>query len=110
MLFFTGAFGVKPYIVSGISMEPDFSEGDVAVVRSVDPASLRVDDVVRFSERGRPVVHRIVAIEGTADELVFVTQGDNVRSPDAPIGADQIEGKVVLRIPQIGKLKLWLSG
>ncbi len=110
VLFFTGAFGLKPFIISGISMEPSFSEGDVAVVRTgVDPESLRVDDVIRFRDGRIPVIHRIIAIEDTTAGRVFTTRGDNVARPDPPVSADQVEGKVVLVIPEVGKLKLWLQ-
>ena len=110
-LFVTGAFGYHLVVVDGISMEPAYGRGDVAIVRDgVDPAALRVDDVILFRQGTLPIVHRIVTIEEGDGGRVFTTQGDNVEAPDPPITADQIDGKVVFLIPEVGNLNLWLRG
>ena len=75
-----------------------------------DPASLRVNDVIRFRQGDISIVHRIVAIDDGPDGLVFTTQGDNVSLPDPPVTPEQIEGKVVFLIPKVGHLTLWLRG
>ena len=111
VLFFVGAFGYHMVVVDGISMEPTFGRGDVAIVREgVDPASLEVNDVIQYRHGGISIVHRIVAIDEGADGLVFTTQGDNMDTPDSPVTADRIEGKVVFVIPGVGYLNLWLRG
>ncbi|MFH1329090.1 MAG: signal peptidase I, partial [Actinomycetota bacterium] len=111
VLFFTGAFGYHLVVVDGISMEPAYGRGDVAVVREgVGPASLRVNDVIVFRQGSLPVVHRIVTIEEGGGGRVFTTQGDNVEAPDPPITQDRVEGKVVFLIPEVGNLNLWLRG
>ena len=110
-LFVTGAFGYHLVVVDGISMEPAYGRGDVAIVRDgVDPASLQVDDVILFRQGSLPVVHRIVAIDEGDGGRVFTTQGDNVEAPDPPVTPDRIEGKVVFLIPGVGHLNLWLRG
>ena len=111
VLFATGFLGFKLAVIDGISMEPTYSRGDVAIVREgVDPATLEVGDVVLHRRGDLTVVHRIVAIEEGADGPVFTTQGDNRSSPDPPFGAEQLEGKVVFTIPWVGYLNLWLRG
>jgi signal peptidase len=110
VLFFTGAFGLRMVVVDGISMEPTYSRGDMAIVRHVDVASLAVNDVIVFLQGGRPVIHRIVAIDQGPEGLVLTTQGDNVDNPDPPVGAGQIEGKVVFLIPGVGYVNLLLRG
>jgi signal peptidase len=110
VLVSTGVFGVKPFTIAGISMEPAYEEGDVAFIReNVDPGSLQVGDVIRFQRGPIAVVHRIVAVEDGPEGLVFTTQGDNVSRPDPPIAAAEVEGKVVFVVPDVGKLKLWLA-
>ncbi len=110
-LLFTGTFGVRPFVVAGISMEPAYERGDVAIIaEDILPASLQVNDVIKFDLSNLEVVHRIVAVDDGPDGLVFVTQGDNVSRPDPPVTADQVEGKVVFLIPEIGRITLWLQG
>lgn len=101
--------GFRPAVVTGISMEPTFEQGDLAILkRQVDPASLSVGDIVEFRDRfDRPVVHRIVDIQRVEGTLVFTTQGDNNTHPDDLITADQISARVVLLVPEVGHPALW---
>jgi signal peptidase len=109
VLFWSGLFGVDPVLVEGISMEPAYERGDIAIVRPhPDPEDLQVDDVITYQRGSLVVIHRIVSIEDTSDGLVITTKGDNVVRPDPPIGEDDIEGKVVFRLPMIGRFNLWL--
>lgn len=106
-----GFLGFRPFVVSGISMMPSMDEGDIAVVdENVDPSELAVEDIVKFRLGGLHVVHRIISVEESADGLVFLTQGDNVNRPDQPVVSDQIDGKVVFVIPELGHVALWLHG
>lgn len=107
----TGVIGLRMFTVDGISMEPAYERADVAIVKDdPDPASLRVNDVIRFRQGDISIVHRIVTIDDGPDGLVFTTQGDNVSLPDPPVTPEQIEGKVVFLIPKVGHLTLWLRG
>jgi signal peptidase len=111
VLFFMGFMGFKMVIVDGMSMEPAYSRGDVAIVREdVDPVSLAEDDVIVYLRGSLPVVHRIISIEEGADGRVFTTQGDNMDAPDPPVTEDQVQGKVVFLVPGVGYLNLWLRG
>jgi len=111
VLFFTGALGFRMVVIEGTSMESAYERGDLAIVREgIDANLLRIDDVIVFTHGGRRIVHRIVAIEETEDGLVFTTRGDNVTRPDPQIRPWQIEGKVVLRIPDVGHINLWFRG
>ena len=111
VLFATGFMGFQLVTIDGISMEPAYSRGDVAVVREgVNPASLAVGDVILHFRGSLPVLHRIVSLEEGDGGRVFITQGDNVGEPDPSITADQVEGKAVFLIPGVGYLNLWLRG
>ena len=106
---FTGVFGVRPLVVAGTSMEPALARGDVVIVREpVDIADLEVGDIVKYQQGAMPVTHRIVRIEETPNGLMITTRGDNNRSPDTPIGADEIDGKVVFAVPWVGRFALWV--
>ena len=102
--------GVRPLVVAGISMEPAYERGDLALIREVEPESLEVGDVIVFTLRSTATIHRIIEIEDTAEGLRFTTQGDNVSRPDPPIAADAVEGKVVFLLPKVGHPSLWLRG
>jgi signal peptidase I len=93
--------GGTTYVTThGISMEPGFHTGDLAVLRSSDRYS--VGDVVAYHSEtiDTIVMHRIVAV---ADDGL-VTQGDNNDwlDEDRPSQGD-ILGTLFLRVPQGGK-------
>jgi signal peptidase I len=96
-----GLGGGTVYVTThGISMEPRFHTGDLAILRSAHHYS--VGDVVAYSSATlqTTVMHRIVALDGDR----FVIQGDNNTwlDPDRPT-QDRILGKLWMRVPQGGK-------
>jgi len=107
--FNTGLLGVKPAVVTGVSMEPAMHTGDLVITRPVDSDELKVGDVVRFVIGRTPVMHRITEIEETTNGRVFVTQGDNNNTPDDPILDSQIEGEVIVTVPNIGWVPIKLG-
>ncbi len=76
----------------------------------VHPSSPAVNDIILFRKGELPVIRRIVNIEQGPQGLVVITKGDNVDIPDASITSDQIEGRAVFLIPEVGHLNLWLRG
>jgi signal peptidase I len=93
--------GGTTYVTThGISMEPGFSTGDLAVLRSA--GSYSVGDVVayRAESLNTVVMHRIVAVEDDR----FVLQGDNNGwlDEDRP-DEGEVLGSLLVRIPQGGK-------
>ncbi|HEV7189192.1 MAG TPA: signal peptidase I [Blastococcus sp.] len=97
----SGLGGGTVYVAThGISMQPRFHTGDLAILRPA--AQYRVGDVVAYRSvtLKTTVMHRIVAMDGDR----FVIQGDNNSwlDPDHP-GSDLVLGKLWLRIPQGGK-------
>ena len=109
----TGLLGVRPALISGVSMEPELVLGDIVVTRGVAPESLRAGDVIRYRSGDVPVLHRIIEIKRGPEGLVFITQGDNNNVADAPVPTALVEGRVVLVIPKLGiipiKLRSWLA-
>ena len=98
--FATGRVG---YVVThGVSMQPTYHAGELVVI---EPAgSYHIGDIVAY--HGGPngtteILHRIIG--GNANG--FVIKGDNNQSTDLTHPrADQIIGKAVAHIPQIGGL------
>ena len=91
-------FGYGAAVVLSGSMEPEFSAGDLIIVREQESYTLR--DIVVFQSGGSLVVHRIVDI---ADGLI-TTRGDANQADDAPVEASAIKGKVISIIPWMGNL------
>jgi signal peptidase I len=85
----------------GISMEPRFHTGDLAILRA--QSHYAVNDVVAYQSESlnTVVMHRIVDMDGDR----FVIQGDNNTwlDEDHP-SKDQVLGKLFLRVPQGGKV------
>ncbi len=87
--------------ITGNSMEPMLTEGDLALVRSqgeYDPG-----DVVAYNseELGHVVLHRIVSQEGDA----FVMKGDNNDWLDSERPTeDQILGELWVNVPSAGSI------
>jgi signal peptidase I len=110
----TGLLGVRPALVSGVSMEPNLVLGDIVVTRSVPVETLKAGDIVRYQSGAVPVLHRIIEVRrGPDGQRVFITQGDNNNFGDAPVPASAVSGKVILTIPKLGRIpiavKSWLS-
>ena len=102
-------------IVSG-SMEPNINIYDVVVSKKVtNPSEIKVGDVITFVStssisKGFTVTHRVIEIVQTDNGVGYRTQGDNNLSPDtAPAEFDNVIGKVILRIPQLGRVQEFLS-
>jgi len=87
-------------IVSGESMEPTYSTGDLVVSRC---GPVDVGDVIVYTPPdvgGARVIHRIIGGDATG----WVVQGDNndFLDPWEPT-EDQILGSAALHLPQVGK-------
>ncbi len=98
-------------VVHGESMQPAFGNGDIVLVR--DRGNYHVGDSVVFRvpsgpAKGMRVVHRIVAIDVATGALT--TRGDNRLTDDHfGITADDVDGRVVLRIPWAGQVLFVMS-
>ncbi len=109
--FNMGLFGVRPALISGVSMEPAMGLGDIAITREVAPGQVRVGDIVRFrpvSGRGS-ILHRVVEVRQEGGRYVFVTKGDNNNVEDKPWDETQLEGKLVVVVPKVGWVAIVLK-
>jgi signal peptidase I len=98
--------GRSSYVItSGVSMEPHFHTGDLAVVRPAD--HYRVGDVVAYHSSLLHVVvlHRIIAIHG--GHYVFKGDNNNFVDPTHP-ARSQLVGALWVHIPHGGVVMHWL--
>ncbi|MBE6152645.1 MAG: signal peptidase I [Firmicutes bacterium] len=102
------------YVIISGSMEPNIHVYDVIVSKRTDTTELKEGDVITFYSNdsrfyGVTVTHRIVEVID-AEKGIFRTRGDanNVEDDALTIG-ENIIGKVVMRIPQLGRLQFFLA-
>jgi signal peptidase I len=97
--------GYTSYLVThGISMEPRFHTGDLAILRQA--ANYRVGEIVAYHSRTlhTVVMHRIVAIHGG----LYSFKGDNNSWVDlAPTTRSELIGSLVVRVPHGGIFLKW---
>ena len=109
--------GMSLTVLSG-SMRPSIQPGDVVVTRGIEAdqvVNLKVGDVITFlpfPDDPTMVTHRIVgvAVSGSGG-VSYVTQGDNNNHVDdwGPVGAEQIRGQVVYKVPLVGWVREWVG-
>ena len=102
------------YVIVSGSMEPLIKIQDAVIIRRTNEDSIKVNDVITYRSTdpafyGILITHRVINIESVNNEKVFITKGDHNETIDrTPVKFNQIQGKVVMRIPKIGYLKYFL--
>ncbi|QNO36771.1 signal peptidase I [Protaetiibacter sp. SSC-01] len=109
------ATGARPLTVLTSSMEPGLPPGTLIVSRDVEPADIRIGDVITYQLRsGDPTVvtHRVIAVSKTAGgEYSFTLKGDNSALPDPdPVREVQVQGRLWYSVPYIGWVSNWING
>ena len=103
------------YVIISGSMEPNIHVYDVVVTKRInDTSDLKKGDVITFYSNdsrfyGITVTHRIIEVID-AEKGIFRTQGDaNNVEDEALTIKDNIIGKVVMRIPQLGRIQFFIA-
>ena len=104
------------YTIISPSMEPNIRVYDVVVTSTVKPETIKIGDVISFISsssvsKGLLVTHRVINIATASNgELAFQTKGDNNMVADSAMAlASAIVGKVMLKLPQLGRIQFFLS-
>jgi len=112
----------KPVVVvEGVSMQPTLHEGDILIVKGVDPEDIKIGDIIVFESSestphilpNRTVVHRVIDIkyDEKQGQYLYLTKGDNNETnpiPDGWVPYKDVYGKVIFIIPRVGIISLWL--
>lgn len=100
------AGGQASYVlVNGISMEPGFHKGDLAILRKAE--AYAVGDIVTYrdAKMNANVIHRIIEIAQDR----FVLKGDNNYWIDGyQPTQEEIVGKLWLHLPKMGDVMQWI--
>lgn len=107
---------LSTYIIISGSMIPNINVYDGIVDTRVKIDQLEVGDVITFTStssasEGAIVTHRIVGVinNETTGEIFYRTKGDNNFSSDSGlVSKKNLIGKVILVLPQIGRLQQFL--
>src|SRR6478609_4303452 len=100
--------GWHPTLVMTGSMLPRLTPGDVVMSRPVDPASLRLGQVLLVDNPDHPGQLRLHRFVRVATDSRLILRGDANPSPDStPVSRSAVHGVAVLRIPEIGRPLLW---
>lgn len=104
------------YTIISKSMVPDINVYDVVVDKRIkDISDIKENDVITFISKSPIsynyiVTHRVIDISETEYGTTFLTKGDNNRIADeALVYEDQILGKMMFKIPKLGKLQTFLA-
>ena len=103
-------FGYKAFIVLSDSMAAtDFDAGDIALVREVDPTTLKEGDIISYISQnsanyGETVTHKIRRLTADANENPgFITYGTTTNVDDETVVTfPYVQGKYVGRLPKVG--------
>lgn len=103
--------GYSPLIVLSDSMVPTIYDGDLIIVKKVDPQEVKVDDVISFKEDQAVITHRIIAMETTMlGKLQFTTKGDANNTEDIKkVSEEDLVGEYILRVPGVGTVAMFLQ-
>ncbi|MFH1382489.1 MAG: signal peptidase I [Chloroflexota bacterium] len=110
--FSVGLFPIQPSLIGSGSMSPAMEAGDVVVFAKISADKIKVGDVIGFRRPGKiTVIHRVISIQETEGERLFVTKGDANDAPDPdPVIPDNVVGKVFLTVPKVGWISAFFKG
>lgn len=105
--FVAGVFYYVPIAIMSNSMAELIQRGDVVVIKKLsteEKKNLEVNDIIAYQLNGSQIVHRIVKLKKISEnEYIFTTKGDNNKKADLKtVSLEQINGKVLIRVPKIG--------
>ena len=104
-------FGIKTYTIISGSMEPEIQIGDIVIVKESNEGDIKEGDIISFRQGQSVVTHRIIEIKNDNEKQTYVTQGDNNNIEDKEeTESNMIEGKVIGKIPFLGKISKMLQG
>lgn len=106
---------ISLYTIVSPSMEPNIRVYDVIITKKTNPNDIKEGDVITFIStstlgEGLTVTHRVKSVVRTENDVKFRTQGDNNNTPDsALVTSNNLLGKVVFTIPQLGRIQFLLQ-
>jgi len=104
--------GFSFHSIISSSMDPALKAGGLIGLKTIDPKTINVDDIICFEteDESVPVCHRVINIIQTSQGTGYQTKGDAVEDMDSWIvSPDRVLGRVVFHLPGIGLLSSLLQ-
>lgn len=114
--FISGYFKYYALAIASGSMRPVFDKGSVVIVEQINKDydnydKIKKGDIIAFKTDKAVVVHRLIRIIKTKDEVFYYTKGDANKDEDNYLIKNKdIIGVVKFKIPYIGYPTVWFSG
>ena len=92
---------------SNFELKNGFNTGDIMVLYGTKPEKIKQGDTIVYMSKSAhyPIIHRVIAVE-KGETPSFITKGDHNAGEDTVINENQVIGKVALRIPLLGWIKI----
>jgi signal peptidase I len=91
----------------GYSMYPFIKPGAIILIEPLKEESVPVPgEIIAWKRESGFVVHRLVRIVKSGNEVRYITRGDSCSLEDQPVSKEQIAGKVVRIETGSGKIKV----
>jgi len=100
-----GLLGFTPSVIASGSMTPTLNLGDIAIIISVRPQTIKIGDIIQYYTADMMVIHRVIDTYRAGGTRWFITKGDANTEPDDPVSQSQVIGKSVFIFRQLG----WVS-
>lgn len=107
---------VTLYNIISKSMVPNLNVYDVVVDKNVDSINnIKENDVITFISKSPIsynyiITHRVIDVYETEYGVALLTKGDNNKLADESlVYEDQILGKMIFKIPGLGKIQTFLA-
>ncbi len=108
-------FGLRVCAVVTNSMEPTINQGDLVIVKPIDPEDIQIGDILSYVKQdGVTYIHRVSEMEiNTTDpsQTILLMSGDNVDEWGDRVdrvGAFTVQGIYVIALPGMGNFLLWV--
>ena len=112
----SGYFKYYALAIASGSMHPVFDRGSVVITEQVNDKydnynKLKEGEIIAYRTEKDIIVHRLIRIVNTGDEVFYYTKGDaNKEEDDYLIKKEDIIGIVRFKIPYVGYPTVWFSG
>ena len=107
--FALGIFPIVPVAIASESMKPEFTIGDVILIKKCNIKDVIVGDIIQYKLENYTVVHRVIEKKENNGKVILTTKGDNNNTPDVKtVTEEQLIGKNILKIKYIGYPAIWL--
>ena len=98
-------FGYKIFMINEHYMHETLEEGDLVIVKNVDPNDLKIGNIVAFrNSQNLVTIHEIIDIDDTNNSKFVMKTLENEVKYNKYVNDSGIEGILKYKIPLLGKI------